>query len=46
MFETTAHATEGIRIGIGGWTFAPWRDNFHPRGLVQRREPEHGECPA
>ena len=30
-----------IRIGIGGWTFAPWRDNFYPKGLVQRRELEH-----
>ncbi len=29
-----------IRIGIGGWTFAPWRDNFYPKGLVQRRELE------
>lgn len=27
-----------IRVGIGGWTFAPWRSNFHPAGLVQRRE--------
>ncbi|MBB1059779.1 DUF72 domain-containing protein [Marilutibacter spongiae] len=32
---------EGIRVGIGGWTFAPWRDNFYPRGLVQRRELEY-----
>lgn len=29
-----------IRVGIGGWTYAPWRDNFYPRGLVQRRELE------
>ncbi len=29
-----------IRVGIGGWTFAPWRDNFYPKGLVQRRELE------
>jgi uncharacterized protein YecE (DUF72 family) len=29
-----------IRIGIGGWTYAPWRDNFYPEGLVQRRELE------
>lgn len=32
---------DGIRTGIGGWTFAPWRDNFYPRGLVQRRELEY-----
>ena len=32
---------DGIRVGIGGWTFAPWRDNFYPKGLVQRRELEY-----
>lgn len=30
----------GIRVGIGGWTYAPWRNNFYPAGLVQRRELE------
>lgn len=30
-----------IRIGIGGWVFAPWRDNFYPKGLVQRLELEY-----
>lgn len=34
------NATASIRVGIGGWTFAPWRDNFYPKGLVQRRELE------
>lgn len=34
-------ATHGIRVGIGGWTFAPWRSNFYPAGLVQRRELEY-----
>lgn len=33
--------TGEIRIGIGGWTYAPWRDNFYPKGLVQRRELEY-----
>lgn len=33
-------AVDGIRSGIGGWTYAPWRDNFYPKGLVQRRELE------
>ncbi len=32
---------DGIRVGIGGWTFAPWRNNFYPAGLVQRRELEY-----
>ena len=31
----------GIRVGVGGWTYAPWRDNFYPPGLVQRRELEY-----
>jgi uncharacterized protein YecE (DUF72 family) len=30
-----------IRAGTGGWTYAPWRDNFYPKGLVQRRELEY-----
>ena len=29
-----------IRVGIGGWTFEPWRGVFYPKGLVQRRELE------
>lgn len=34
-------AIDGIRVGIGGWTYAAWRDNFYPEGLVQRRELEY-----
>jgi uncharacterized protein YecE (DUF72 family) len=30
-----------IRVGIGGWNYAPWRNNFYPSGLVQRRELEY-----
>ncbi|OOG47047.1 DUF72 domain-containing protein [Rhodanobacter sp. C01] len=30
-----------IRVGIGGWNYAPWRNNFYPAGLVQRRELEY-----
>jgi uncharacterized protein YecE (DUF72 family) len=30
-----------IRVGIGGWTYASWRNNFYPAGLVQLRELEH-----
>jgi uncharacterized protein YecE (DUF72 family) len=33
--------TQRIRTGIGGWTYAPWRKNFYPDGLVQRRELEY-----
>lgn len=24
-------------IGISGWRYAPWRKNFYPKGLVQKR---------
>ncbi|WP_411834381.1 DUF72 domain-containing protein [Pseudoxanthomonas mexicana] len=34
-------ALRRIRVGVGGWTFAPWRDNFYPAGLPQRRELEY-----
>lgn len=27
-----------IRVGIGGWTFPPWRGSFYPEGLPQKRE--------
>ncbi|MBR0671186.1 DUF72 domain-containing protein [Neoroseomonas soli] len=27
-----------IRIGIGGWVFAPWRGSFYPKGLAQKEE--------
>ena len=29
-----------IRIGISGWRYAPWRGDFYPKGLPQRRELE------
>jgi uncharacterized protein YecE (DUF72 family) len=31
-------ATPHIRIGIGGWTFAPWRGVFYPDGLPHAKE--------
>lgn len=34
-------SSENIHIGIGGWNFAPWRDNFYPAGLPQARELEY-----
>ena len=27
-----------IRIGIGGWTFEPWRGTFYPKGLPHAKE--------
>jgi len=29
-----------IRVGIGGWTFEPWRGVFYPAGLTHKRELE------
>ena len=36
-----ADTASRIRAGTGGWTYAPWRSNFYPAGLVQRRELEY-----
>jgi uncharacterized protein YecE (DUF72 family) len=30
-----------ITIGVGGWVFEEWRDNFYPKGLPQKRELEY-----
>jgi uncharacterized protein YecE (DUF72 family) len=30
-----------IRIGVGGWTYEPWRGTFYPKGLTQKRELEY-----
>lgn len=27
-----------IRVGIGGWTYEPWRGVFYPEGLAQTKE--------
>ena len=31
-------AIASVRVGIGGWSFAPWRGSFYPPGLPQSRE--------
>jgi uncharacterized protein YecE (DUF72 family) len=30
-----------IRVGIGGWTFEPWRGVFYPEKLAQKKELEY-----
>ena len=30
-----------IRVGIGGWTYEPWRGTFYPKGLAQKGELEY-----
>jgi len=32
--------TGQIRVGVGGWTYAPWRGVFYPADLPHRRELE------
>uniref|UniRef100_E1TEJ6 DUF72 domain-containing protein n=1 Tax=Burkholderia sp. (strain CCGE1003) TaxID=640512 RepID=E1TEJ6_BURSG len=40
--KTTNTTKSGkIRIGIGGWTYAPWRGTFYPDDLTQSRELEY-----
>lgn len=41
MFSPTSDDGSNVRVGIGGWTYAPWRNNFYPPKLVQRRELEY-----
>ena len=30
-----------IRVGVGGWTYEPWRGVFYPEGLARKRELEY-----
>ena len=32
------NGTGNVRIGISGWTYAPWRGNFYPSGLLHADE--------
>lgn len=44
MFDATRGTAVNdarIRIGIGGWNYAPWRGSFYPDKLPQKRELEH-----
>ena len=34
----TKKATGTIRVGIGGWTYEPWRGAFYPDGLAHKGE--------
>jgi len=35
--QTPARASR-IRVGVGGWTYEPWRNNFFPAGLPHHQE--------
>ncbi|MDQ6881177.1 MAG: DUF72 domain-containing protein [Pseudomonadota bacterium] len=30
--------TQRVRVGVGGWTYEPWRNNFYPQGLPHNKE--------
>ncbi len=32
------HPPADVRIGVSGWTYAPWRGAFYPEGLGAKRE--------
>jgi uncharacterized protein YecE (DUF72 family) len=32
------HTIDRVRIGVGGWTYEPWRDNFFPKDLPHKQE--------
>ncbi len=34
-------AAGDIRVGIGGWTYEPWRSTFYPRELAHKNELEY-----
>ena len=36
-----AKSAARIRVGIGGWTYEPWRNNFYPERWPQGRELEY-----
>ncbi|HEX4569479.1 MAG TPA: DUF72 domain-containing protein [Dongiaceae bacterium] len=38
---TSRGAAGRILVGVGGWTFEPWRESFYPAGLAQKRELEY-----
>ena len=36
-----ASASPTVRVGIGGWTYEPWRGSFYPPGLAHAKELQH-----
>lgn len=37
--QRSARVVGKIRVGVGGWTYEPWRDGvFHPAGLPVKQE--------
>ena len=38
---TAKSAATAVRVGIGGWTYEPWRGTFYPPGLAHAKELQH-----
>ena len=36
--ESVGRGKRMIRVGIGGWTYEPWRGTFYPAGLKHADE--------
>lgn len=34
-------ASAQVHVGVGGWSYAPWRETFYPADLPQKRELEY-----
>jgi len=41
MRKIKTGVTGVVRIGVGGWTYEPWRGTFYPEELIQKRELEY-----
>lgn len=42
MSDEQGRATNArVRVGVGGWTFEPWRGHFYPKGWSHARELEY-----
>ncbi|MES2161012.1 MAG: DUF72 domain-containing protein [Pseudomonadota bacterium] len=36
--------TGTVRVGIGGWDYAPWRETFYPQGTPQKKALAYASC--
>jgi uncharacterized protein YecE (DUF72 family) len=36
--DRTQRRPAAVHVGVSGWTYAPWRGHFYPKGLVQKDE--------
>ena len=41
MAKNASDAAGAIRVGVGGWTYEPWRGLFYPPGLPAKKELEY-----